>query len=129
MPYRRRSPAPGNVPVQPSPPPGLGRPRRLVQVADGIEGLVHLRDLAATSVEAPEDVVQVGDDVTAVATQVDREGRRLSLALRTEVLPDFRCPQAGEGHGPASTRGTYAVTTVANVTNLRASSRTRTGPI
>ncbi len=54
-----------------------------VQVADGIEGLVHLRDLTSMPVEAPEDVVQVGDDVTVVVTHVDRGGRRLSLSRRT----------------------------------------------
>ncbi|WP_405791130.1 S1 RNA-binding domain-containing protein [Streptomyces sp. NBC_00029] len=100
-----------------------------VQVADGIEGLVHPRDLAVTSVEAPDDDVQVGDDVTAVATQVDREGRRLSLALRTAGLPDFRCPRLVKGMALFSTRGTYAVTTLANVTILRANTRTRVGPI
>ncbi|MGW0737681.1 S1 RNA-binding domain-containing protein [Streptomyces sp. NPDC002851] len=53
-----------------------------VQVADGIEGLVHLRDLTSTPVAAPEDVVQAGDDITVIVTQVDREGRRLSLSRR-----------------------------------------------
>ncbi|WP_327351898.1 S1 RNA-binding domain-containing protein [Streptomyces sp. NBC_01304] len=58
-----------------------------VRVADGIEGLVHLRDLTSTPVEAPEDVVQVGDDVTVVVTEVDRETRRLSLSRRTAGRP------------------------------------------
>ncbi|MEV0369874.1 S1 RNA-binding domain-containing protein [Streptomyces sp. NPDC050636] len=60
-----------------------------VQVADGIEGLVHRRELTSTSVEAPEDVVQVGDDVTVVVTEVDRERRRLFLSRR-QVSPDLR---------------------------------------
>lgn len=33
-----------------------------VQVADGIEGLVHLRELTWTPVETPADALQVGDD-------------------------------------------------------------------
>jgi ribosomal protein S1 len=53
-----------------------------VQVADGVEGLVHLRELTWTPVEAPSDVVQVGDEVTVVVTEIDRERRRLTLSRR-----------------------------------------------
>ena len=53
-----------------------------VQVADGIEGLVHLRELASMPVEAPSDVVQVGDKVTVAVAEIDRGRRRLSLSRR-----------------------------------------------
>ncbi|MFJ8770359.1 S1 RNA-binding domain-containing protein [Streptomyces clavifer] len=53
-----------------------------VRVADGIEGLVHLRELAWTPVETPSDVVQVGDKITVVVTEIDRERRRLALSRR-----------------------------------------------
>ncbi|MFD8027928.1 S1 RNA-binding domain-containing protein [Streptomyces sp. NPDC055722] len=53
-----------------------------VQVADGIEGLVHLRELTSTLVESPSDVVQTGDEVTVVVTEIDRERRRLVLSRR-----------------------------------------------
>ncbi|MEW2288561.1 S1 RNA-binding domain-containing protein [Streptomyces sp. NPDC047841] len=59
-----------------------------VQVADGIEGLVHLRELAWTPVEAPADVVQVGDEITVVVTEIDRERRRLSLSRRQSSSAD-----------------------------------------
>ncbi|WP_405817638.1 S1 RNA-binding domain-containing protein [Streptomyces sp. NBC_00838] len=54
----------------------------LVQVADGIEGLVHLRELAPTPVENPSDAVRAGDEVTVVVTAIDRERRRLLLSRR-----------------------------------------------
>ncbi|MCE7081736.1 S1 RNA-binding domain-containing protein [Streptomyces sp. ST2-7A] len=54
-----------------------------VQVADGIEGLVHLRDLTSTSVASPEGVVRVGDHITVTVTHIDRERRRLTLSRRT----------------------------------------------
>ncbi|MEV3857122.1 S1 RNA-binding domain-containing protein [Streptomyces sp. NPDC050095] len=50
-----------------------------IQVADGIEGLVHLTELTRVPAAAPEDVVQVGDDVTVVVTGIDRDLRRLTL--------------------------------------------------
>ncbi|MGW2939162.1 S1 RNA-binding domain-containing protein [Streptomyces sp. NPDC001156] len=53
-----------------------------VQVADGIEGLVHLQELTWTPVETPSDVVQVGDEITVVVTEIDRERRRLALSRR-----------------------------------------------
>lgn len=53
-----------------------------VQVADGVEGLVPLSELSAAPVVAPEDVVQTGDELTVVVTDVDRERRRLSLSRR-----------------------------------------------
>lgn len=53
-----------------------------VEVADGIEGLVHLRELARTPVQTPSDAVQVGDELTVVVTEIDRERRRLSLSRR-----------------------------------------------
>ncbi|MFD6826788.1 S1 RNA-binding domain-containing protein [Streptomyces sp. NPDC060085] len=53
-----------------------------VQVADGIEGLIHLRELASTPVESPSDVVQSGDEVTVVVAEIDRERRRLVLSRR-----------------------------------------------
>ncbi|MEU1231460.1 S1 RNA-binding domain-containing protein [Streptomyces sp. NPDC005828] len=60
-----------------------------VRVSDGVEGLVHLQELASTPVAAPEDVVEAGDEVTVVVTEVDRERRRLALSRR-QVSPDSR---------------------------------------
>ncbi|MFE5536440.1 S1 RNA-binding domain-containing protein [Streptomyces sp. NPDC056492] len=57
-----------------------------VRVADGVEGLVHLRELASTPVEAPEEAVRVGDGVWVVVIEVDRESRRLSLSRRQAPL-------------------------------------------
>ncbi|NUP23371.1 MAG: S1 RNA-binding domain-containing protein, partial [Streptomyces sp.] len=53
-----------------------------VQVADGVEGLVQLSELSSVPVAAPEDVVQIGDQLTVVVTDIDRERRRLSLSRR-----------------------------------------------
>ncbi|WP_371525244.1 S1 RNA-binding domain-containing protein [Streptomyces sp. NBC_01283] len=62
-----------------------------VRVADGIEGLVHLHELARTPVEHPEDAVRVGDEISVAVTEVDRERRRLALSRRQALLPGD-CP-------------------------------------
>ncbi|MFF3376981.1 S1 RNA-binding domain-containing protein [Streptomyces sp. NPDC002680] len=59
-----------------------------VQVADGIEGLVPLRELAWTPVAAPEEAVGVGDAVKVTVTELDRARRRLTLSRR-QVSPDL----------------------------------------
>lgn len=53
-----------------------------VQVADGVEGLVHLRELSSELVAAPEDVVQIGDEVSVSVMNLDRERRTLTLSMR-----------------------------------------------
>ncbi|MFS8197135.1 S1 RNA-binding domain-containing protein [Streptomyces sp. CWNU-52B] len=53
-----------------------------VQVADGIEGLVHLSELAPTAVATADEVVQVADQVSVVVTEIDVERRRLLLSRR-----------------------------------------------
>jgi ribosomal protein S1 len=60
-----------------------------VELGDGVEGLVHLRELSWEPVEAPEDVVQVGEQITVVVTEIDRQRRKLSLSRR-QVSPDCR---------------------------------------
>lgn len=53
-----------------------------VRVADGVEGLVHLSELATLPIETPEQAVQVGDEVTVVITDIDPLRRRLALSHR-----------------------------------------------
>ncbi|MBB6118545.1 S1 RNA-binding domain-containing protein [Nocardiopsis algeriensis] len=60
-----------------------------VEVADGVEGLVHLREPTEAPVETPEEVVRVGEELSVVVLEVDRGQRRLTLA-RQQVLPDIR---------------------------------------
>lgn len=54
-----------------------------VQVADGIEGLVPHSELGAVPGAAPEEVVRIGDEISVVVADVDRERRRLTLSRRT----------------------------------------------
>ncbi len=49
---------------------------------EGIEGLVHISELAERHVEIPEQVVQVGDDIFVKVIDIDLERRRISLSLK-----------------------------------------------
>ncbi|MFP7696151.1 30S ribosomal protein S1 [Trueperella sp. LYQ143] len=64
-----------------------------VRVEDGIEGLVHISELAHRHIELPEQVAKVGDEVFVKIIDIDLERRRISLSLK----------QANEGVDPNST--------------------------
>ncbi|MGC5628035.1 30S ribosomal protein S1 [Georgenia sp. Z1344] len=63
-----------------------------VRVEDGIEGLVHISELAQRHVEVPEQVAKVGDELFVKVIDIDLERRRISLSLK----------QANEGVEPDS---------------------------
>jgi small subunit ribosomal protein S1 len=53
-----------------------------VRVDEGIEGLVHISELAERHVELPEQVVQVGSDIFVKVIDIDLDRRRISLSLK-----------------------------------------------
>jgi small subunit ribosomal protein S1 len=53
-----------------------------VRVEEGIEGLVHVSELAERHVEIPEQVVAVNDDVMVKIIDIDLQRRRISLSLK-----------------------------------------------
>ena len=53
-----------------------------VRVGEGIEGLVHVSELAERHVELPEQVVTVGSDIFVKVIDIDLERRRISLSLK-----------------------------------------------
>ncbi len=53
-----------------------------VEVIPGVEGLVHISELAPHHVENPREVVQQGETLRAKIIEMDAERRRLSLSLK-----------------------------------------------
>jgi small subunit ribosomal protein S1 len=54
-----------------------------VEIEDGIDGLVHVSDISWTKrIKHPSDVLKKGQQVDAVITNIDIEGRRLSLSIK-----------------------------------------------
>jgi small subunit ribosomal protein S1 len=64
-----------------------------VRVEDGIEGLVHISELAERHVDLAEQVVSVGEEIFVKVIDIDLERRRISLSLK----------QANEGVDPEGT--------------------------
>jgi small subunit ribosomal protein S1 len=53
-----------------------------VEIVPGVEGLVHISELAAHHVENPREVVTQGDDTPVKIIEVDADRRRLSLSIK-----------------------------------------------
>ena len=53
-----------------------------VSVAEGIEGLVHISEMAEHHVEMPDQVVMVGESVQVKVIDVDLARRRISLSIK-----------------------------------------------
>src|SRR5919107_716688 len=53
-----------------------------VEILEGVEGLVHISELAQHHVENPREVVSPGDDVRVKILEIDSERRRLSLSVK-----------------------------------------------
>ena len=53
-----------------------------VEILDGVEGLVHISELAHHHVENPREIVEPGQDVRVKILEIDSERRRLSLSVK-----------------------------------------------
>src|SRR4029450_2144344 len=61
-----------------------------VEVVEGVEGLVHISELAQHHVENPRDIVTPGDVGRVKILEIADERRRLSLSLKRvedQILP------------------------------------------
>jgi small subunit ribosomal protein S1 len=61
-----------------------------VEILDGVEGLVHISELAAHHVESPREIVHPGDEIRVKILEIDSERRRLSLSAKRvegQILP------------------------------------------
>src|SRR5665213_8588 len=61
-----------------------------VEILDGVEGLVHISELAQHHVDNPREIIQPGDELRVKILEIDSERRRLSLSAKRvegQVLP------------------------------------------
>jgi small subunit ribosomal protein S1 len=60
-----------------------------VSVGEGVEGLVHVSEIAVHRVESPELELSIGQKVKVKVTEMDHERRRVSLSIK-QALPDWK---------------------------------------
>jgi small subunit ribosomal protein S1 len=58
-----------------------------VQLADGIEGMIHVSEISAEKrIERPQDVLRVGEVVKVMVLEVNKEKRQLRLSMK-QLIP------------------------------------------
>ncbi len=72
-----------------------------VEILDGVEGLVHISELAAHHVENPREIVQPGDEIRVKILEIDSERRRLSLSAKRVEGQQLPLPRAPGAEAPA----------------------------
>ncbi|MFL5820148.1 MAG: 30S ribosomal protein S1 [Solirubrobacteraceae bacterium] len=71
-----------------------------VEILDGVEGLVHISELAPHHVENPREIIEPGDEIRVKVLEIDSDRRRLSLSIKRvagQELPLRRPGEASEG--------------------------------
>ena len=84
-----------------------------VGLEDGLEGLLHISELADHKVENPEEIVKVGEEIEVKILRVDTEDRKIGLSRkRVEWAEEEETPAAarrpagaGAAEAAAGTQG------------------------
>ncbi len=56
-------------------------------VIDGIDGLIHISQIADRHIASPKEVLNIGDEVDVKITDIDFEKKRVSLSIRALLEP------------------------------------------
>ncbi|MEX0936336.1 MAG: 30S ribosomal protein S1 [Pirellulales bacterium] len=95
-----------------------------VGLESGLEGLLHISELADHKVENPEEIVSVGDDIEVKILRVDSDERKIGLSRkRVEWAEEV------EGEAGAEARGETAATPSASSEELKGGVGSDTGPL
>ena len=70
-----------------------------VSVGHGVEGLVHVSEIAMHRVESPEMELSIGQKVTVKLTELDEPRRRASFSIK-QTLPNYSPSQPSDGPRP-----------------------------
>ncbi|MCI8330181.1 MAG: S1 RNA-binding domain-containing protein, partial [Oscillibacter sp.] len=63
------------------------------EVVPGVDGLIHISQIADRRIEKPEDMLSEGQTVDAKITAVDEERKKISLSIRALLAPSVEEPE------------------------------------
>jgi small subunit ribosomal protein S1 len=58
-----------------------------VSLGDGVDGLLHVKDMSYSRVQDPNEIVKQGQKLEMMVLKIDRDTRKISLGLK-QVMPD-----------------------------------------
>ncbi|MBM83959.1 MAG: 30S ribosomal protein S1 [Planctomycetaceae bacterium] len=73
-----------------------------VELAEELEGLLHISELADHKVENPEEVVSIGEDLEVRVLRVDTDERKIGLSLKLDGDVEELVAEAAAGEGGAA---------------------------
>lgn len=65
-------------------------------VIDGIDGLIHISQIADRHIASPKEVLSIGEEVTVKITEIDFDKKRVSLSIRALIEPTEEAEEAVE---------------------------------
>ena len=60
------------------------------KLEEGIDGLIHISEIADRRIERPEEIVSVGDEIDVKVINLDPKGRRIGLSLKAAIADQER---------------------------------------
>ncbi len=66
------------------------------QIIDGVDGLIHISQIADRRIDKPQDALKVGEEVQVKITAVDEEAKRISLSIRALLEKEAPAEEAAE---------------------------------
>ncbi len=57
------------------------------EIFPGVDGLIHISQIADRRIDKPQDVLKIGQQVTAKITNIDYDNKRISLSIRALLEP------------------------------------------
>jgi len=57
------------------------------QIVPGIDGLIHISQIADRHIEKPQEVLSVGEEISAKITEIDFDKKRVSISIRALIEP------------------------------------------
>ena len=73
------------------------------RIIPGVDGLIHISQIANKHVAKPQDELTVGQEVEAKITAIDFEKKRVSLSIRVLLEPEVKEETVAEDEVVAST--------------------------
>ncbi|HWY85738.1 MAG TPA: 30S ribosomal protein S1 [Gemmataceae bacterium] len=94
-----------------------------VELEPGLEGLLHISELAEHKVDSPEEAVKVGDAIEVKILRVDPADRKIGLSRKQVLVPD------GEAEAEAETTEAVTAQPAQRATELRGGTGSGTGQL
>lgn len=66
------------------------------EVVPGVDGLIHISQIANKRLGNPAEVLHVGDEVDVKITEIDNDNKKISLSIRELLEPEINDEQAAE---------------------------------